>query len=75
MPSPTQARSFMRSAARYLTEPHPFARNPTTMASHPIQWRPYVQHFSRAGTFYFPAMAFVIGWPLGAAWLLNKTGM
>ncbi|KAL6154374.1 hypothetical protein ACJQWK_01500 [Exserohilum turcicum] len=37
MPSPSQARIMWRSLARGMVEPHPFARNPITMAPH--AWR------------------------------------
>jgi hypothetical protein len=37
MPSATPVRTMMRSLARNMVEPHPFARSPVTMAPHP--WR------------------------------------
>lgn len=43
MPSPTQARSIFRSASRYLTEPHPFARNPVTQRPHAVPWNVYTK--------------------------------
>jgi hypothetical protein len=37
MPSATQVRAMFRSVARNMVEPHPFARNPVSMAPH--SWR------------------------------------
>jgi len=47
MPSATPVRAFMRNAARYLSEPHPFGRNPVTQPAHKIDTSLY---FKRVGT-------------------------
>ena len=52
MPSPTQNLAFFRTAARYLTEPHPSARNPVTMAPHPVPWGVYATRLTRTSKLY-----------------------
>ncbi|KAF2259506.1 hypothetical protein CC78DRAFT_585886 [Lojkania enalia] len=71
MPSATQARQVMRSAARYLTEPHPFARKPVTMTPHSVRYADLGKHFTRAAVFYVPTATVLLGWPLAAAYFLN----
>ncbi|KAF2124065.1 hypothetical protein P153DRAFT_371363 [Dothidotthia symphoricarpi CBS 119687] len=71
MPSPTQARTMFRSAARYLTEQHPFARNPTTMPSHSIRYLDLNKRVVKASALYFPFAVGVLGWPVAAAWWFN----
>lgn len=50
MPSPTQKFSMFRTAARYLTEPHPFARNPTSVRPHAVDYSMYPKRIARTGT-------------------------
>ncbi|KAF2472518.1 uncharacterized protein BDR25DRAFT_15007 [Lindgomyces ingoldianus] len=75
MPSPTQARGFFRSAARYLSEPHPFARNPVTVASHSVPYGVYGKRLLRSSAFYFPTFAVFFGWPIAGMYYLKKTGL
>ncbi|OCK80929.1 hypothetical protein K432DRAFT_296708 [Lepidopterella palustris CBS 459.81] len=74
MPSSTPIRSFMRTATRYLSEPHPHGRHPATMVPH----RHYAPFFMRrmAGTaaWYFPVGAVLLGWPFMTSAVLKKTG-
>ncbi|KAF2735874.1 hypothetical protein EJ04DRAFT_180791 [Polyplosphaeria fusca] len=71
MPSPTQARFFLRSASKYLTEPHPFSRNPVTMQAHAVPLRPYFNHMKKTARFYFPMATVILGWPLACSWYFN----
>ncbi|CAI6331633.1 unnamed protein product [Periconia digitata] len=71
MPSPTPKPSFLRSAALYLTEPHPYGRRPVTMASATIPWANYPKRIARTGVLVLPTLAFVLGWPLAGAWFYN----
>ncbi|KAF2676158.1 hypothetical protein K458DRAFT_322488 [Lentithecium fluviatile CBS 122367] len=66
MPSPSAQRSFFRTAARYLTEPHPFARNPVTVRPHPVPWNVYAKKMARTTTFVVPMLGITLGWPLAA---------
>lgn len=52
MPSPTQKLTMFRTAARYLTEPHPFARKPITMKPHAVDYSLYVKRVGRTGALY-----------------------
>lgn len=38
MPSATPVRTMIRSWARNMTEPHPFARNPVSVKPYPAQY-------------------------------------
>lgn len=40
---------MFRTAARYLTEPHPFARNPVTMRPHAVDYSLYPKRIARTG--------------------------
>ncbi|KAH8722913.1 hypothetical protein GQ44DRAFT_621679 [Phaeosphaeriaceae sp. PMI808] len=71
MPSATPVRTMFRSAARHLTEPHPFARNPVSMASHPWRAGDLGKRLARTSVVFFPFYAVVLGWPLGAAAFYN----
>jgi hypothetical protein len=73
MPSVTPRMSLFRSAARYLTEPHPFARKPMAMASHSVPWAIYTKHVGRTMGSYVPFFAVVLGWPVASAMVLDKT--
>lgn len=52
MPSPTQKFAMFRSAARYLTEPHPFSRNPITVKPHAVDFSVYPKRAARTGAVY-----------------------
>lgn len=43
---------MFRTAARYLTEPHPFARNPVTAKPHAVDFSLYPRRIARTGTLY-----------------------
>lgn len=43
---------MFRTAARYLTEPHPFARNPTSVRPHAVDYSMYPKRIARTGTLY-----------------------
>ncbi|KAF2744751.1 hypothetical protein M011DRAFT_479515 [Sporormia fimetaria CBS 119925] len=73
MPAGTPRMSMIRSAARYLTEPHPFARRPTTMGSHPVAWGVYANHIGRTSVVVLPFLGFVLTWPMMAAKVIDKT--
>ncbi|KAF2494709.1 hypothetical protein BU16DRAFT_562346 [Lophium mytilinum] len=75
MPSATPIRTFMRSASRYLTEPHPFARNPVSTPAH----RHYAPFFIKraaatAGTM-IPFYSVVLFWPIPVAALGRQIGI
>ncbi|KAF1998550.1 hypothetical protein P154DRAFT_439131 [Amniculicola lignicola CBS 123094] len=72
MPSPTATRSFIRSASRYLTEPHPFNRMPTTVKPHPWRAMDLAKHVGR-GAIIFPGFVGVVLWPLAAKEALDGT--
>ncbi|KAJ4401022.1 hypothetical protein N0V91_008276 [Didymella pomorum] len=38
MPSATPVRTMLRTWARNMTEPHPFARNPVSVKPYPAQY-------------------------------------
>ncbi|KAF1850284.1 uncharacterized protein K460DRAFT_400356 [Cucurbitaria berberidis CBS 394.84] len=71
MPSPTQVRLMFRTAARSLSEPHPFARNPVTSRAH--QWRAgdLSKRVIKTSTAFVPFYVAVLGWPVAAAWWFN----
>ncbi|KAF2205369.1 hypothetical protein GQ43DRAFT_437090 [Delitschia confertaspora ATCC 74209] len=75
MPSATPVRSIMRSAARYFSEPHPFARAPTTMPSHPISMSVYTSRLGRSAAFVLPALGGFLAWPFAAEAFFRKTGV
>ncbi|KAK3214572.1 hypothetical protein GRF29_19g599446 [Pseudopithomyces chartarum] len=75
MPSPTQKFSMFRTAARYLTEPHPFARNPTSVRPHAVDYSMYPKRIARTGTFVMPAALFILGWPVAAEVYGRGVGM
>ena len=45
---------MFRTAARYLTEPHPFARNPTSVRPHAVDYTLYPRRIARTGKLYVP---------------------
>lgn len=65
----------MRSATRYLTEPHPHGRHPATMTPHRHYTPYYASRIGRTAIWYGPAAVILLGWPLGAASVLNKVGI
>ncbi|CAO2647675.1 Nn.00g085970.m01.CDS01 [Neocucurbitaria sp. VM-36] len=71
MPSATQVRTMFRSAARHLTEPHPFARNPVSMRAHAWRAGDLSKRVIKTSTVYFPFYAAILGWPVAAAWWFN----
>ncbi|KAF2849602.1 hypothetical protein T440DRAFT_131152 [Plenodomus tracheiphilus IPT5] len=71
MVSATQMRTMFRSAARHLTEPHPFARNPISMQPHAWRAGDLSKRVIKTSTAIVPFYAVVLGWPLGAAWWFN----
>ncbi len=75
MPSATPARSIFRTAARYLTEPHPYGRNPTTVPSHSVPWNIYPKRLVRTGAFVIPMAVVTLGWPLAGAAFFNTIGV
>ncbi|KAF1976873.1 hypothetical protein BU23DRAFT_14235 [Bimuria novae-zelandiae CBS 107.79] len=75
MPSPTQKFAMFRTAARYLTEPHPFARNPVTVKSHALDFSLYPKRIARTGAFVMPMAVLVLGWPMAAKLYGQKVGM
>lgn len=75
MPAATPRLSFFKTAARYLTEPHPYGRRSITQAAHPVAWAEYAKHVGRTSVVYFPWYAIVLGWPVATAALLKRTGM
>ncbi|KAF2250338.1 hypothetical protein BU26DRAFT_300109 [Trematosphaeria pertusa] len=75
MPQATQVRTMFRTAARYLTEPHPFARNPVMQAPHAVPWGVYGRKLGRTATFVVPTGLIILGWPLAAGAFFNKVGV
>ncbi|KAF2654796.1 hypothetical protein K491DRAFT_693460 [Lophiostoma macrostomum CBS 122681] len=75
MTRPTPRMSFLSSASKYLTEPHPFSRRPITTAPHAVDYMVYARRVGRTGTFVFPIAAIILGWPLAAEKLGRRTGM
>ncbi|KAL1610593.1 hypothetical protein SLS60_002263 [Paraconiothyrium brasiliense] len=75
MPSPTQKFAMFRTAARYLTEPHPFARNPVTAKPHAVDFSLYPRRIARTGGFVMPFAVLVLGWPVAAEWYGRAVGM
>ncbi|KAL5458621.1 hypothetical protein PMIN06_003263 [Paraphaeosphaeria minitans] len=75
MPSPTQKFAMFRTAARYLTEPHPFARNPVTAKPHPVDFSLYPKRMVRTGVFVFPMALAFLGWPVAAEVYGRMVGM
>ncbi|KAJ4299012.1 hypothetical protein N0V90_004256 [Kalmusia sp. IMI 367209] len=75
MPSPTQNLGMFRTAARYLTEPHPFARNPVSMKPHAVDYSLYFKRIGRTGTFVMPMAGLILGWPLAAEAYGQAVGM
>ncbi|KAF9698025.1 hypothetical protein EKO04_004449 [Ascochyta lentis] len=71
MPSATAARTMIRSWARQMTEPHPFARNPVTVKPYPAQYRVMGKKLLRTSAVFFPWYAIVLGWPVAAEWAFN----
>ncbi|KAJ4988267.1 hypothetical protein SVAN01_06202 [Stagonosporopsis vannaccii] len=71
MPSATPVRTMIRSWARQMTEPHPFARNPVTVKPYPAQYSVMFRKLGRTSTVFFPWYALVLGWPLAAKWYYN----
>ncbi|KAF2825317.1 hypothetical protein CC86DRAFT_371031 [Ophiobolus disseminans] len=71
MPSASQARLMFRSAARHLTEPHPFARNPITIKPHSWRAGDLSKKMVKTSAVYFPFYAAFLFWPVGAAALFN----
>lgn len=71
MPSPSQARIMWRSLARGMVEPHPFARNPITMAPHAWRAGDLGRRLVKTSSVYFPFYAVILGWPVAAAWYFN----
>lgn len=55
MPAATPRLSFFRTAARYLTEPHPYGRRSITQAAHPVAWAEYAKHVGRTSVVYVPS--------------------
>ena len=43
---------MFRTAARYLTEPHPFARNPISVKPHAVDYSLYPKRIARTGGLY-----------------------
>lgn len=52
MPAGTPRLSMFKSVSRYMTEPHPFARNPVTVKPAPIAWNALARHMGRTGKSY-----------------------
>ncbi|KAF2438144.1 hypothetical protein P171DRAFT_437218 [Karstenula rhodostoma CBS 690.94] len=75
MPSATQKLTMFRTASRYLTEPHPFARNPVTMKSHAVNYSIYPKRVARAGALFVPGALIILGWPFAAEMYGRKVGM
>ncbi|KAF3034112.1 hypothetical protein E8E11_001910 [Didymella keratinophila] len=71
MPSATPVRSIIRSWARNMTEPHPFARNPVSVKPYPAQYSVMFRKLGRTSLVFFPWYAVVLGWPLAAEWAFN----
>ncbi|KAF2029820.1 hypothetical protein EK21DRAFT_66859 [Setomelanomma holmii] len=71
MPSATPIRTMIRTAARSMVEPHPFARNPVSMAPHAWRVGDLGRKFMRTSAVFVPFYAVILGWPLGAAALYN----
>ncbi|KAF2193990.1 hypothetical protein K469DRAFT_709463 [Zopfia rhizophila CBS 207.26] len=75
MPSATPVRGFLRTAARYLSEPHPMNRSPVTQTPHTVPYSIYGKRVLRAGAFYVPMGCLILGWPIAASAVLKKTGV
>lgn len=73
MPAGTPRLSMFKSVSRYMTEPHPFARNPVTVKPAPIAWNALARHMGRTGKSVVPFFALVLGWPVMMAKVLDKT--
>ncbi|EMD88766.1 hypothetical protein COCC4DRAFT_137356 [Bipolaris maydis ATCC 48331] len=71
MPSATQARIMWRTLSRGMVEPHPFARNPITIAPHAWRAGDLGQRLVKTSAVYFPFYAVILGWPAAAAWWFN----
>ncbi|KAG9199044.1 hypothetical protein G6514_009146 [Epicoccum nigrum] len=71
MPSATPARAMLRTWARQMTEPHPFARNPITVKPYPAQYGVMFRKLGRTATYFVPVYTMVLGWPLAAKWMYN----
>jgi len=62
---------MIRTAARSMVEPHPFARNPVTMAPHPWRASDLGKKLFKTSSAVVPFYAVILGWPLGAAAFYN----
>ncbi|KAH7069692.1 hypothetical protein BKA63DRAFT_421657 [Paraphoma chrysanthemicola] len=71
MPSATPIRTMIRTAARSMVEPHPFARNPVSMAPHAWRAGDLGKRLVRTSTVFVPFYAIILGWPLAAATFYN----
>ncbi|ORY03729.1 hypothetical protein BCR34DRAFT_492155 [Clohesyomyces aquaticus] len=75
MPSPTKSMGFLRTAARYLSEPHPFNRRPVTMAPHSVPYSIYGKRVTRSAMFVVPSMVAFLGWPVAVMGYYKKVGL
>jgi hypothetical protein len=50
MPSATPVRAMLRTWARQMTEPHPFARNPVSVKPYPTQYGVMFRKLGRTAT-------------------------
>lgn len=75
MLSSTPIRSFMRSATKYLTSPHPHGRHPANLAPRRHYTPYYASRIGRTAMWYGPTTVVLLGWPLGAAAVFKQVGI